>query len=65
MSHENKPKKIDGDFLREAVMKHLEAAKSGTLREYTALWHGIIPLKKRTEKGPDTEPEVHHEKTSP
>ena len=52
---ENKPKKIDGDFLREAVMKHLELAKAGTLHEYTALWHGIIPLKNAKTAEPDSD----------
>ena len=58
MNHENKPKKkIDEAFLREAARKYSELAKSGELRKHIALRHGIIPLKKSTEKEPDTESE--------
>ena len=59
--NDNKRKKIDEQFLREAARKHLELAKSGKLREYIALRHGVIQVTLKKAEAAKTDMDVGEE----
>ena len=58
---DNKPRKIDEKFLREAARKYMEMAKAGTLHKETALRHGVIPVTLKKIEAAEREMEIGEE----